>query len=168
MNDFGLVQERERLQDLGDESSDQFGRDASKLVVANQLVQIQGKHLKDDAEMLAKYEVIQHAYHIVAVMWIVAVVEHVKDGEFHHGLLEIGGLVLDNFDGDQLMGFDVLTLGNLPKSPLSQQVNNAILFALLITQNVAHVENVVGVLVVETVVLEWMRWTGEDSSGIVR
>lgn len=50
----------------------------------------------------------------------------VEDGNFHHTLVEIGGLIFHNFDRHNLLGLEVLTFDYLTKGSLTQNVENQI------------------------------------------
>ena len=49
-----------------------------------------------------------------------------KYRDFHGTLIEIGRLVLDDLDSDNLVCPDVLTLGDLTKSPLTEDIEDEI------------------------------------------
>lgn len=50
----------------------------------------------------------------------------VQDRHFHHTLVEVRGLVLDDLDGHNLLRFQVLTLDDLSECSLSQHVQDEV------------------------------------------
>jgi len=52
--------------------------------------------------------------------------DELEDGDFHHGLIEVGRFVLDDLDGDDLMGSDVLAFDDLTKGALTKDVEDEI------------------------------------------
>lgn len=45
---------------------------------------------------------------------------------FHHTLVEVGWLILDNLDSHNLMSFHILTFDNLSESPLTEDIENEV------------------------------------------
>jgi len=50
----------------------------------------------------------------------------VQDRHFHHTLVEVCGLVLDDLDGNNLLRFQVLALDDLSECPLAQHVQDEV------------------------------------------
>lgn len=50
----------------------------------------------------------------------------VQDRYFHHTLVEVCGLVLDDLDGNNLLRFQVLALDDLSECPLAQHVQDEV------------------------------------------
>lgn len=50
----------------------------------------------------------------------------IQDGNLHHTLIEVGSLILDDFNGNNLLCFQVLALDNLSKGSLTKDVKNEI------------------------------------------
>ena len=50
----------------------------------------------------------------------------VQNGNFHHALVEVGGLVLDDLYRDDLLRLEILTLYHLPECSLAQYIENEI------------------------------------------
>lgn len=89
-----------------------------------------------------------------------------ENRHLHHRLLKVSRLVLDNLDGDDLMSLHVLTLDDLSKRSLSQHVQDQVPVLVFRTEDVIDVEDVVAVLVVESVVLGGFRRFCQDSTRV--
>lgn len=50
----------------------------------------------------------------------------IQDGHFHHTLIEVGCLVLDDLHGHDLLGLQVLTFHDLAEGTLTQNVENEV------------------------------------------
>lgn len=50
----------------------------------------------------------------------------VQHRNLHHTLIEVGCLVLDNFDCDDFLGLQVLTLHHLTEGSLAQNIENEV------------------------------------------
>ena len=50
----------------------------------------------------------------------------IQDGNLHHTLIEVGSLIFDDFNGYNLLCFQVLALDNLSKSSLAKDVKDEI------------------------------------------
>lgn len=50
----------------------------------------------------------------------------VQHGNFHHALVEVSGAVFNNLDCDDLLGLEVLTLDDLSKGTLTQDIEDQI------------------------------------------
>lgn len=50
----------------------------------------------------------------------------VQDRNFHHTLIEVCSLILNDLHGNNLLGFQVLALDNLTKCPLAQHVEDKV------------------------------------------
>jgi hypothetical protein len=50
----------------------------------------------------------------------------IKDGHFHHALVEVGCSVLDNLDCDHLLRLQILALDDLSKGSLTENVQDEI------------------------------------------
>lgn len=49
-----------------------------------------------------------------------------QDGDLHHALVEVSGLVLDDLDGDDLVGLHVLALDDLTERSLAKDIQNEV------------------------------------------
>ena len=57
---------------------------------------------------------------------IIIITHQVENRHFHHTLVEICGLILDDLDGNDLLRFKVLALDDLSKSSLTQHIQNKV------------------------------------------
>ena len=109
-----------------------------------------------------------------------------QDGNFHHALVEISGLVFNNLDRDYLMRLHVLTFDDLPESALTEYVEDQVskivklfsvmsreedidgLVSLFSPQPIVDVENIVIVLIVISFVVGRLARLCEYSSWVMR
>ncbi len=101
-----------------------------------------------------------------------------QNGDFHHGLIKIRRLVLDDLDGTNALGLDVLALDHLAKRSLAEQIEDLIpdqsdqigswkknvLLAFLVAQNIVDVQNVVVILVIKAFILDGRRRLGQTAA----
>lgn len=66
----------------------------------------------------------------------------IKDHDLHRTLLSISFFILDDFDTDNFVRFQVLALDNLPKSALTQHIQNEILISFT-SQYIVNIEDVI-------------------------
>ena len=95
----------------------------------------------------------------------------IQDGDLHHTLIEISGTILDDFDRDYFLRFEVLAFDDLPECSLTKDVKNQItvlVSVILIPQYVIDIENIVTVFIVKSIVLDAFAWLCEDASWISR
>jgi hypothetical protein len=95
--------------------------------------------------MFSVYKRIAEPQNVVFVVGIVVVVElggssvsghalknrkkkrhHLKNGNLHHALIEIRRFIFDDLDRDDLVRLHILTLDDLPKGPLSEDVEDQV------------------------------------------
>lgn len=50
----------------------------------------------------------------------------VQHRNFHHALIEVCGAIFHNFDGNNLLRFEILAFNDLAKCPLSEHVKDEI------------------------------------------
>lgn len=117
-----------------------------------------------------------------------AVAYHPQYLHFHHTLVEVGRLVLDNLDSNNLVRFHILTFDNLAESSLAENVENEVfaavfrraisvglgitrartsLMTLILAQPIINVENVVVIFVIESVVMDRFTRFRQNSSRVV-
>jgi hypothetical protein len=95
--------------------------------------------------------------------------DQIQDRDFHHTLVKIRSLVLDDFHRDHLLRFEILTFDDLSKSTLTEHVEDKvpILMARLFrAKNVVDVKNVVAIRVIVAVVLEAFARLRENSARV--
>ena len=84
---------------LLDDDGDEREGEAAVVVPLEDLVEVGVQALKDDAEVARVHEVVEDADDVVLARGVVRLVEELEDAGLHDGLVEVGGLVLDHFDG---------------------------------------------------------------------
>ena len=89
-----------------------------------------------------------------------------KYRDLHGALIKVGRFVFHNFDGDDFHCLHVLTLYHLGKGSLAENIQNKVLVALIDAEDVIDVEDVVAVLVVETIVFDSFARFGQTPSWI--
>lgn len=118
----GFVEDGQGVEQLAGEDSDERGGQAAEGVLFDELVEVDGEKLKDEAQVSVVDELVLEAEQVVFVRGIPGVVEEIEDGDFHHGLVVVSGLVLDDLDSDDFVGLHVLTLYDLSESALAEQI----------------------------------------------
>ena len=91
--DTGLAEKHECLQELHGKASDEFEWESDKLVLAQQLVEINLQQLVDEAEMITVLEVLLEPNNVFRVIGIVGVYSRYYL-HLHHALLEVDFSVL--------------------------------------------------------------------------
>lgn len=87
---------------LRHEDTHEVRAESSKSGLFYQLIKIERKHLKRDAEMTLVDKGIFHSRDVMLVMGIMLVIKHIQNSNLHERLIIVGGLVFDYFDGDQI------------------------------------------------------------------
>ena len=108
---------------------------------------------------------------MVVVIFVKLGVEEVQDRYLHHALVEVCSPVLHDLDSHHLLCFQILTLHHLSESTLTQHVQYQIpifMRCLFAAEYVIHIEDIVGVVVVVTVVLHTFAGFGENSTRVPR
>lgn len=126
MYQSGLVQDSKSVKKLCCKDADERRRQAAEGVLLDELVEVDGEELKDEAEMSVVDELIFEPQQVVLVRVVPCVVEQVKDGDLHHGLVVVGGLVLDDLDGNDFVRLHVLALDDLSKGTLTEKVEDEV------------------------------------------
>ena len=106
---------------------------------------------------------------MVVVVLVELTVNQIEDRDFHHTLIEVCGPVLDNLHCHNFLRLQVLALNDLTESTLTKDVQNEISIlvpSLLRSKNVINIQNVVAVVIVETIVLRAFARLGEDSAWV--
>jgi len=171
MYQFRLVQQTQTVQKLLCEDSYQRGAQTPKLVLLDQLVQIDRQQLEDQTQMLLVDEGVLQPQDVMIVILVHSSVEQVQHRDLHHTLIEVGCLVLHNLDRDHLLSFQVLALDYLTECTLTKNVQDQVsvlVVRLLGAQNVIDIQNVVAVFVVVTIILDSLARLCEYSPWIPR
>lgn len=95
---------------------------SSKLVLLDQLIQVEAEQLKHQAQMVLEDEEGMHPDKMMLVIWIADFVQVLQDPNFDTGLVVKCCLVLDDLYGYHLPCLLTYAFGNLPKGALSQHV----------------------------------------------
>lgn len=75
MDQPGLVEDGEGIEELCGKDLDELCAEAAKLVLLDELVEIGGEELKDEAEVVFVYKLVAHAENVVLVVWVPGGVE---------------------------------------------------------------------------------------------
>lgn len=108
---------------------------------------------------------------------------------FHHTLVKVGGSVLDDLDSHHLLRLQILTFDDLSESTLAEDIENEVTVpvtcqltgssetskrgsilvpSLVRPQYIVHIENIVAVFVVVSIVLHPLARFGQDTARIPR
>jgi hypothetical protein len=124
------------------EHPDQRCTEAAELILLDQLVQIHAEQFEDETKMLAMNEGVLQSQKVVVVILVHLLVQlqvvsgrclasewstdQIKDRDLHHALIEVGGSVFDDFHGNYLLRLQVLTLHNLAKRALPENIEDEV------------------------------------------
>ena len=106
---------------------------------------------------------------MMVIILVELTVDQIEDRHFHHTLVEVCCPILDDFDSHDFLCLQVLTFYDLTESALTQDIQDEIsilMACLLRTQYVVDIEDVVTVVIVETIVLRAFAWLSEDSARV--
>lgn len=89
VDDLGLLQYRQRVEKLSGEDADETRTESSERVLLDELIQVVGEELKDEAEMRVVDEGVLESQHVVLVVLVPLVVdlyatslaEHSEEGQ---------------------------------------------------------------------------------------
>lgn len=105
---------------------------------------------------------------VMLVVGITFLVQHSQYLHFHHALVEVRWLVLDDFNSNNLVRFHVLTLDDLTKGSLAENVEDEVfVMTLVLAQPIINVEDVVVIFVIESVVMDWFTWFRQNASRVM-
>mmetsp|Transcript_50543 Transcript_50543/g.145082 ORF Transcript_50543/g.145082 Transcript_50543/m.145082 type:complete len:232 (-) Transcript_50543:71-766(-) len=156
MDDHRLAQTAQGLKQLHRDNPDRVQRHALEIVLLQDIVQVHAQKLEHDTQVLSPDEVIKHADNPVLVLRIELGVQTGQNFHLHSGLVEVSGLVFNDFQrhlrniGTVLL----LNLDNLSEGALSEPVLDLVgLPAGLVHDCVADFADVVVLSVVPTVVV---------------
>ena len=112
--------------------------------------------------MLGMDECISKPQNVMLVVWIPIGIEHLQNRHFHHTLLVVCWLVLDDLDSHNLVRLHILALDDLSKGTLAEDVQDEVAIAVFIAQPVIDVQDVVAVLIVVAIVIHWLARLCQD------
>lgn len=164
-----FVEEPQTIQKLLCKNADQCRTQPTELILLDELVEIYAEQLKHETQMLAMDKGVLEPEEVMVIVLIEFLIEQIQHRYFHHALVKVGSPVLDHFHRHNLLGLQILAFDDLSKRALAEDVKDqvAILVAIVfVAENVVNEENVITILVVETVVLGAFARFGEHSSRI--
>lgn len=91
-----------------------------KLVLLDQLIQIETEQLKDQTQVVLEDEEVVHSHNVVLIIRVAQPVEVLQHPHFHSGLVIESCLVLDNLDCYHIACVLANAFRHLPKGALSQ------------------------------------------------
>lgn len=169
MDEAGILEHGQALQKLLREDAYELEAEALELVLLDELVQVRRETLEHKAQVALVRERVVHAQDVMLVARVVLSVEEVEDRDLHLGLIQVCGLVLDDFDGTDLVRTHVLALDDLPKCTLAENVENQVPVAtVLAAEDVVDIQDVVPVLIIRTVIVHRLGRLGEHAPRVVR
>jgi hypothetical protein len=146
MNDLGLLQHRQSVEELSGEDAHERGAEPAERVLLDELIEVVGEELEDEAEMRVVDKRVLEPKHVVLVVLVPLIVDlrrersstlsrqdemrraphELQNCDLHHALLKVRRLVLDYLDRDNLVCLHVLTLDDLTERSLTQDVENEV------------------------------------------
>ena len=169
MDQLSLAKQAQPIQQLLSEHPDKGGAQSTELILLDQLVQIDAEQLKHQTQVLAMDEGIFEAEDVMIVVLVHATIEQIQDRNFHHTLIEVGGLVLHHLDRNDFLCPEILAFDHLTESTLTKNIEDQVailVIRLFRPENVVDVKDVITVLIVEPIVFNAFAWLGENSSRV--
>lgn len=169
MYQSGLIQKCQSCQELLSEYSHECSTQTTELVLLDELIQVDTQKLEDETEMLAVDKGVSQAQKMMIIVLVELTVDQIEDRHFHHTLVEVCGPILDNFHSHDFLCLQVLAFHDLTESALTQDIQDEIsilMACLLRTQYVVDIEDVVTVVIVETIILRAFARLSEDSARV--
>jgi hypothetical protein len=121
--------------------------DSLKVILLDELVQIDAEQFKDNYKVFSKDEVVQNSDDVVLVLFVIQV-EQLEYLQLHARLVLELLLITHKFEGNQLVSLMVETLKRLAKAATSQRFEHLV----SVVNVVFHLSFVVTLVVVEAVV----------------
>lgn len=149
MNNLVIFLELQRLENLDSKPPDQALRHALKVVVFDELVQVDAQAFKGYHQVLSEQDIVFHSDDIVLVV-LVMEVQVLQDFEFDASLVLKLLLVPDEFDRHCLLRLVIQTLDGLAKASLSEELQDFISVAEMVLEH--HL--VIPLCVIEPVVVD--------------
>ena len=116
---FQITLSPEGLQHLHRKPPDEPKAQPNKVVLLDELIQIDAEQLKGDAQVAAEHEVLLYVDHIVAVLWVLAP-QMLQDFQLHLGLVVEALLVPDDLQSFKVTSLVIQHLEHLAKAALAQ------------------------------------------------
>ena len=114
MYDALLTQVLKSLEYLNGEASDQAEGDTCEVVVLDELIEVDGKELEADHEVLPEHHVVLNANDVEGIVWVVLLQVH-QDLQLYACLVLETLLISDQLNRDVLLGFVVEAFDSLPE-----------------------------------------------------
>lgn len=105
-------------------------------------------------------EGVVETHDVVLILRVPLLVEQLKDSNLGPGLLEIGRMILDDFDGDNVVCAHVLALDHLAKSALAEHVENQVFVTIVRAEPVVDIQNEVMVFIIVALVVSRLSGFG--------
>ena len=166
MDELRFTQQAKPIEQLLRKNAHKRGTQAPELILFNQLVQIHRQQLEHQTQMLSVDERVLQPQNMMVIVLVHATIQEIQHRHLHHALVEVGSLVLDHFDGDNLLSLQILTFDDLAEGALPEHVENQIpvlVVRLFGAEDVVHVEDVIAVFVVVSIVLGALARLGKHS-----
>lgn len=120
-----LTQEIQRYEDLNGESLDQIQREPLEIIHLNKFIQVHGKHLEGDHQMLSENELVQSSDYIFLVFRI-SIIQVLDKLCFNQTLLVKPLLVFKNLERHVLFFFMIITFQDDAKAAFAKLFDDLI------------------------------------------
>jgi hypothetical protein len=114
-----FVQQAQGIQQLLGKYPDKGSAQSTELVLFDQLIKINAEQFECETQMLTVDECVLETKQVMVVILVILAVEQIQHRNFHHTLVEVGRLVLDDFDSHYFTRFQVLAFHNLAEGTLT-------------------------------------------------
>jgi hypothetical protein len=144
MDQMRLVQQAQGVQQLLSKHSDECSTQSTELVLLNELVEVDTEQFERKTQVLTVNKCVFQTKQVVVIVLVVFAVQlsrelariqrtkaggkiyQVQHRNLHHTLVEVGRLILDDLDGHNLSGFQVLAFHDLSEGTLAQYIENEV------------------------------------------
>jgi hypothetical protein len=109
VDDRCSLEDRQGCEELGDEDAHEVRGETAKLILLDELVEVDGEEFKDEAQVSAVDKVVGEANKVVGVVGVVLLVERLEDLHLNEALIKVGGLILDHLHSIFLAGLRIGT-----------------------------------------------------------
>ena len=136
MNNLVSEEEVEALEERVSELPDQLEAEPLKLVLLDQLIQVDGEQLEGDAGVGAEGEVVIHVDDVERVV-LVLLAQVLQDPDLLLGLAVEPLLVPDHLQGHVVVVLVVVGLDHLPEAALAYHLENLVPVGQVVVDNVS-------------------------------
>ena len=98
-------------------------------------------------------------------------IQQVQNGDLHHRLVEVSSLILDDFDSDDFLRFEILAFDDLSESALAQDIEDKVAVFMVRffgAEDVVYVKDVIAIFIIIPIVLDTLTRLCEHAARVAR